>query len=189
MLKDKTVEQKDVLQVKQLQIHQTLDNRSSSSSARTGPLLSKGLPSRSLVLSIVSSFHPIPVKLSYVIHPPSLRYLKYLPSMRILNNIIIRLKLGNNKSSSRKVEQYKYLGTWVTDNGRCISEVKRRIAKAKDDFWKCKEFLRSNLNIDQKKKLLQTYICSIVSYGSETWIYNKSIESKIRTSEFCLEFA
>ncbi|KAG1701384.1 Carbohydrate sulfotransferase 11 [Nymphon striatum] len=86
----------------------------------------------------------------------------------------------------RKVEQYKYLGTWVTDNGRCISEVKRRIAKAKDDFWKCKEFLRSNLNIDQKKKLLQTYICSIVSYGSETWIYNKKTSIEIKGIE-CYE--
>ncbi|KAG1701368.1 Protein GVQW3 [Nymphon striatum] len=40
--------------------------------ARTGPLLSKGLPSRSPVLSIDSSVHPIPVKLSNIIHPLSL---------------------------------------------------------------------------------------------------------------------
>ncbi|KAG1670631.1 hypothetical protein GQR58_016763 [Nymphon striatum] len=45
----------------------------SSSSAHIGPLLSKGLPSRSPVLSIGSFFHPIPIKLSYIIHPPSLR--------------------------------------------------------------------------------------------------------------------
>ncbi|KAG1652773.1 hypothetical protein GQR58_026055 [Nymphon striatum] len=45
-----------------------------SSSACTGPLLSKGLPSRSPVLSISSSIHPIPVKLSYIIYPPSLRF-------------------------------------------------------------------------------------------------------------------
>ncbi|KAG1706140.1 Carboxyl-terminal PDZ ligand of neuronal nitric oxide synthase protein [Nymphon striatum] len=59
---------------------------SSSSSTCTGPLLSKGLPSRSPVLSIGSSFHPIPVKLSYKIHPPSLRLtgigLKELPIER-----------------------------------------------------------------------------------------------------------
>ncbi|KAG1701383.1 Carbohydrate sulfotransferase 11 [Nymphon striatum] len=78
----------------------------------------------------------------------------------------------------RKVEQYKYLGTWVTDNGRCISEVKRRIAKAKDDFWKCKEFLRSNLNIDQKKKLLQTYICSIDSRNN---IYKKYKRNEVQS--------
>ncbi|KAG1652047.1 Gamma-aminobutyric acid receptor subunit beta-like [Nymphon striatum] len=39
----------------------------SSSSAHIGPLLSKGLPSRSPVLSIGSTFNPIPVKLSYII--------------------------------------------------------------------------------------------------------------------------
>ncbi|KAG1687913.1 RNA pseudouridylate synthase domain-containing protein 1 [Nymphon striatum] len=42
--------------------------------SRTGPLLSKGLRSRSPVLSTGSSFHPIPVKLSYIIHPPSFRF-------------------------------------------------------------------------------------------------------------------
>ncbi|KAG1654810.1 Down syndrome cell adhesion molecule-like protein Dscam2 [Nymphon striatum] len=47
---------------------------SSSSPARTGPLLSKGLLSRSAVLSIGSSFHSVPVKLSYIIHPPSLLF-------------------------------------------------------------------------------------------------------------------
>ncbi|KAG1676029.1 Methyltransferase-like protein 23 [Nymphon striatum] len=50
------------------------DLLSSSSSARTGPLLSKGLPSRFPVLSIGSSFHPITVKLSYIVHPTSLRF-------------------------------------------------------------------------------------------------------------------
>ncbi|KAG1666137.1 Multidrug resistance-associated protein 5 [Nymphon striatum] len=47
--------------------------QSSSSSAHIGPLLSRGLPSRSPVFSIGSSFHPIPIKRSYIIHPPSLR--------------------------------------------------------------------------------------------------------------------
>ncbi|KAG1672680.1 Blastula protease 10 [Nymphon striatum] len=82
------------------------------------------------------------------------------------------------------VKQYKYLGTWITEDGKCISEVKRRVAKAKDDFWKCKEFLRANLIITLKKRLLNTYIFSIIGYGSEAWTFNKEIENKIRSFEY-----
>ncbi|KAG1652805.1 hypothetical protein GQR58_026040 [Nymphon striatum] len=82
------------------------------------------------------------------------------------------------------VKQYKYPGTWITEDVKCISEVKRRIAKAKDDFWKCKEFLRANLNITLKKRLLNTYVFSIIGYGSEAWTFNKEIENKIISFEY-----
>ncbi|KAG1672345.1 Casein kinase II subunit beta [Nymphon striatum] len=95
-----------------------------------------------------------------------------------------QLNIYAQKEHLEQVKQYKYLGTWITEDGRCISEVKRRIAKAKDYFWKCKEFLRSNLNITLKKRLLHTYIFSIVGYGSESWTYNKEITNKIRAFEY-----
>ena len=38
----------------------------------------------------------------------------------------------------KQVSQYKYLGSWITDNGRCELDVKTRIAMAKDAFWKLK---------------------------------------------------
>ena len=42
-------------------------------------------------------------------------------------------------SQCEKLEQatrYKYLGSWVTEDGKCDLEVKARIGMAKDAFWK-----------------------------------------------------
>lgn len=111
------------------------------------------------------------------------RKTKVMTINKIKTNEDQQLVIFAENEALERVEQYKYLGTWITDDGRCISEIKRRIAIAKDDFWKCKEFLRANLNIALKKKLLQTYIFSIVGYGAEDWTYNKDIEGKIRAFE------
>ena len=46
-----------------------------------------------------------------------------------------------------QVKQFSYLGSLITQDGRCIEEVKRRIGQAKDSFWRCKEFLRGDLNL------------------------------------------
>jgi len=82
-----------------------------------------------------------------------------------------------------EVEEYKYLGQWITADGRCLEEVKRRIGRAKSEFWELKELIRKDLNIKLKKRILETYIFSIVSYGSESWTYGKEVIRKIRAFE------
>ena len=62
-----------------------------------------------------------------------------------------------------QVKKYKYLGSWITENGKCLEEVKNRIGQAKTEFWNCKEFLRSNLNLKLKLRLLRSYIFSTVT--------------------------
>ena len=34
-----------------------------------------------------------------------------------------------------QVRQYKYLGTLVTEDAKCLQEIKRRIGIAKKSFW------------------------------------------------------
>ena len=82
-----------------------------------------------------------------------------------------------------QVKKYKYLGSWITEDGKCAEEVKNRIGQAKAEFWNNKEFLRSNLKLDLKLRLLRTYIFPIVSYASETWTYNSNIKNKINAFE------
>lgn len=79
-----------------------------------------------------------------------------------------------------QVKEYKYLGSWITERGDCMTEVKRRIGRAKDNFW---EFLRRNLTLNLKKSLLRTYIFSVVGYGSETWTYSKAVIEKLKSFE------
>ncbi|KAG1664913.1 Kinesin heavy chain [Nymphon striatum] len=93
--------------------------------------------------------------------------------------------LDDNKHSQgckellETVKQYKYLGTWITEDGKCISEVKRRMAKAKDDFWQCKEFLRANLNtllFSRSEKKGKVYVFDKVfkPNASQEKVYNEA---------------
>lgn len=66
-------------------------------------------------------------------------------------------------SRQKELEEYKYLGQWITADGRCLEEVKRRIGRAKSEFWELKELIRKDLNIKLKKRILETYIFSIVT--------------------------
>src|SRR5580692_8361880 len=57
----------------------------------------------------------------------------------------------------------------MTEDGRCITEVKRRIAMAKDAFSKRKELLSRNMSRAVRKKIIKTVVWSVALYGSETW--------------------
>jgi hypothetical protein len=67
------------------------------------------------------------------------------------------------------VESIKYLGSILTNDGRCTCEIKCRIAMAKAAFNKKRTLFPSTLDLELRKKLLNCYIWSIVLYGAETW--------------------
>jgi len=67
------------------------------------------------------------------------------------------------------VECYKYLGSMLTNDGRCICEIKSRVAMAKAVFSKKKTLFTSKLDLNLRKKLIKCYIWSIALYGAVTW--------------------
>ena len=67
------------------------------------------------------------------------------------------------------VECFKYLGSILTNDGRCTREIKSRIAMAKAAFSKKKTLFTSKLDLNLSKKLITCYIWSMVLYGAETW--------------------
>jgi len=60
---------------------------------------------------------------------------------------------------SEQVTKYKYLGSWLTENGRCDLEIKTRIGMAKDAFWKHKDLLKGNIRLKTRKGSF-TVMCS-----------------------------
>ena len=62
---------------------------------------------------------------------------------------------------------------------RSIGDVKRRIGMGKTAFWKYEELFRRYSNIDLKKRMLDCYVKSVMSYGCETWTYSKIMQNKI----------
>ena len=82
-----------------------------------------------------------------------------------------------------QLKQYTYLGSLITHDGRCIQEVKKRIAQAKGAFWKTGELLRGNMNIKLKLRLIKCYVFSVLAYAVETWTYSIEIKRRIRAFE------
>ena len=77
------------------------------------------------------------------------------------------------------VEEYRYLGSMIYEDMRSIGGVKRRIGMGKTTFLKCKELFRRDININLKKRMLDCYVKSVMSYGCESWTYSKTIQNKI----------
>ena len=70
------------------------------------------------------------------------------------------------------VECFKYLGSMLTNDGRCTREIKSRIAMEKAAFSKKKNALfTSKLELNLRKKLIKCYIWSMALYGAETWTF------------------
>ena len=67
------------------------------------------------------------------------------------------------------VECFKYLGSILTNDGRCTCEIKSRVAMAKAAFKKKKTVFTSNLDFNLRKKLVKCYIWGMAFYGAETW--------------------
>ena len=67
------------------------------------------------------------------------------------------------------VKCLKYLGSLLTNDGRCTHEIKSRIAKAKAAFSKKQILFTSKLDLNLRKKLIKCYIWSMALYGAETW--------------------
>jgi hypothetical protein len=70
-----------------------------------------------------------------------------------------------------KVVLFKYLGSMLTNDGRCTCEIKSRIAMAKVAFNKKRALFNSKMDLELRKKLVKCYIWSIAIYGAATWTF------------------
>ena len=68
-----------------------------------------------------------------------------------------------NEKRIEQVKSFKYLGSVMTEDGRSHSDVKVRIAMAKDAFNKRKELLIKGLSMTLKKKMVK-YWCGRLYY-------------------------
>jgi len=79
------------------------------------------------------------------------------------------VKIMIDQKQLENVESFKYLGTILTNDGRCTCEIKCRIAMAKAAFNKKRTLFTSTLDLELRRKLVKCYIWGIALYGAETW--------------------
>ena len=82
-----------------------------------------------------------------------------------------------------QVKKFKYLGSLLTEDGKCEAEVKVRIGMAKDAFNKRKELLTRRMDRTVKKKIIKSVIWSVALYGCETWTLRKNEMQRLNALE------
>ena len=84
----------------------------------------------------------------------------------------------------KQVEQFNYLGSMLTSDGRCETEIKRRIGIAKKSFKDLSNILANRkISFDTRKRILKSYVWSVLLYGCETWNISKNMEERLSSVE------
>jgi hypothetical protein len=68
------------------------------------------------------------------------------------------VKIMIEQKQLQNVEYFKYLGSMLTNDGRCTCEIKSRIAMAKAAFNKKTVLFTSTFDLKLRKKLVKSYI-------------------------------
>ena len=72
----------------------------------------------------------------------------------------------------------------ITSDGKFITEIKKRIATAKDAFQKLSLILKNrSISMTTKFRVLKTYVWSTLTYWCECWTITSDIEKKIEAEE------
>jgi hypothetical protein len=95
------------------------------------------------------------------------------------------VKIMVDQKQLENVEYFKYLGSMLTNDGRCTCEIKSRIAMAKAAFNKTRALFTSTVDLELGKKLVKCYIWSIALYGAETWTLQAVDQKHMESFEMC----
>ena len=83
-----------------------------------------------------------------------------------------------------QIEKYKYLGVMVTKDGRCDTELLKRIGMAKTTFNSMRRILTNmNINMRLRTRLVKCFVWSVFMYGCEVWTLDKRLKGRIEALE------
>ena len=68
----------------------------------------------------------------------------------------------NTTKEGQSVEQVSKFSSLISEDGRCLDDVKTRIGMAKDAFNKRKELLTRSIRVDVRKRLVKTLVWPVV---------------------------
>ena len=84
----------------------------------------------------------------------------------------------------KQVNSFRYLGSLVSEDGKCDAEIRARIGMAKTNFGKMRSILSNlSLSIGLRLRLLKSYIWSTLLYGCESWTIKAESQRKLEATE------
>ena len=88
---------------------------------------------------------------------------------------------GRRHSSFERVEEFKYLGTNLTNQNSIQEEIKSRLKSGNVCYHSVQKLLSSSLlSKNEKTKIHRTIILPLVLYGCETWSFTLWEERRLR---------
>lgn len=110
--------------------------------------------------------------------------LKKTKFMIITKREDIQVNVLIDDTTMERVQKYKYLGSWLTENLDQSAEIKARIEIARASFVKLKKCLCSgDINLKLRLRMLRGYIFATLLYGSEAWTLKKAEMEKLEAFE------
>ena len=103
--------------------------------------------------------------------------------MRITHTTQRHIKITIDGQKVEVVTEFKYLGSMITNDGRCTTEINHRIGRAKAAFYENEKLLTSNADINMRKQFIKTVVWSNALYAAETWTLNKEHLMKLEAFE------
>jgi hypothetical protein len=93
-------------------------------------------------------------------------------------------RVRNDNSTFERVEEFKYLGTTLTNHNFIVEEIKSRLRSGNGCYHSVQNLLSSRLlSKNLKIKIYRTIIVQVVLYGCETWSLTLREERKVRVFE------
>jgi hypothetical protein len=74
----------------------------------------------------------------------------------------VPVKLTIDQKQLENLESFKYLGSMLTNDGRCTCEIKSKVTITKAAFNKKRALIITKMDLELRKKLVKCYIWSIV---------------------------
>jgi hypothetical protein len=89
-----------------------------------------------------------------------------------------------NGHQIKQVKEFKYLGSWMTSDGKSEKDIKARIGMAKTAYAELKHILTNrHIAMNTRIRVLEGYIWPVMLYGAETWTISKVMRRKLEAAE------
>jgi len=68
-------------------------------------------------------------------------------------------------------QEFRYLGSLISDDGYCYKEIASRIGIAKKVFQESdkRKLFTGKINLELKKRIVKCLVWSVATYAAETW--------------------
>ena len=88
-----------------------------------------------------------------------------------------KLKIYVDGQQVEQVSQFRYLGSLISEDGYCTTEIRSRIEMVKKVFMEKKQLFTGKMNVELKKRIMKCMVWSVALYAAQTWTLTKKIRS------------